>query len=405
MKAVSSQQQHSEHKHVRKTSKVLGPMPSYGEAHPNEYANDVLFATDSSSVAHPCSWIKRTINAQQTPTVGTTFDYHIKNTGYLGEMYLVSCHAAGTGNMTQYPGTVIVQHFELWHKGTLIGSYDYWPTWGYIMQNMQEKGDEFLYAWQVFSGGAALASGNICTPLWSPWSRLIRGHETAQPLPLFLLDDDLVVRVTLRAAASYWDAGATPGALSSMELCYQEIHTSDELRRYHFAHADQWDLKSVDIQSQGEAANTIATATATNVGLNWIQGDLNRIFWRLILVTNVTTAMDHHINDNTCSLAILTLDGQEHYRARSHIELEADTCLFEDQNLQDGTNFHGQQISFSIDPDPDHCDGFSGSFNTASSNDIVLNVTHAAGADCYCQAIGICDANYVIRNGSLERHR
>lgn len=385
------------------TQLAINAQKSHGEHRDALVAAPNLFLPQPmSGSAAPIAWDRMELSSNQTAAMGQTIVFDLPTAGMIGEMYLETTLAAPTssGNYTQYVGLCIPERIEILNGSKVLHDYDYVTA---MRMCMSELPDNQVATILRAAGGTGLNAGTVCSPIPTFWSRLLHHGNRSRPLLAAKLNGKLQVRVTMRAAADILDASASATDFTSAQLVYFEMSTDDST--FESMVNEPYVYKSVDIETN--ILNVVATATATDIDLSGERHDVVSLTAFLTLVSNYTTAHDYLVNLAPTAVK-LTLDGRSVCDYSGALQIDFDSAfVLGEKNMHAGLD-SVQPFRANWALAAEGAEGGNqhqiGSLPLQAVNKTVLTITHAAGANAYCDVAFKVHRTYSINaRGLIER--
>jgi hypothetical protein len=211
---------------------------------------------------------------------------------YASECYLLMTLAApATGTYASYPGLNVISRMSTRHSGGILDDFAYQPVMSHLLSEMPS---ERVNAILALAGGATPGACTVVIPLPLFFSSLRQGRGEGSPLPLFALDSNLEINLTLRAETDILAAASTVNAsktCTSCQLVILPIMATDSLRAKHveLVKSGAWRMHGDDFATITAGASATSGAD-TSISLMPLVGYIQEYSVQSHLGTDLSTA-------------------------------------------------------------------------------------------------------------------
>lgn len=368
----------------------------FGQTAKSSY--DPLFPKSHISIVAPIYPIKRELSSRDTVAFGNEVTFKLPSSGFVHNLSLKTLLAqTTTENYSDYPGLSIIDEVHFVSENETLHQYKYNPTIQYFMSmmNNEECVDKLLLAAGGTNVGTA-ADVYVLSPIPTFFDGLL--VKGASPLNLSKFKKAPELRIKLRTLANSVKPTSTGGSITSMKLVLYMTETTSTLKNLHNSKISYHN--SIDFSTN--VLNNATTATALDIDVTGIKGNVKRLFLTQRSVANVGTNKQYFVNTEIGSIKTV-LDGHEEFVFQQKEEAEYDYLIYNQGKGFNSTLGYPYVIPYSYFPVKDYQQHHIGGIHSAKLGKHEIKVTQSTGANQYIDVLGIRSAIYKYTNGGMVR--
>lgn len=346
----------------------------------------------------PIGMEKRRVTTSSSQTLGNQLSFLLGSNDFIGDMYSIVKLTYGTGVAAKALAMSAIKRVELIGSTGDIVDYDYNAIMSHLLQ---KKGAGFTETALRNAGPSGSQTEHLgCAIIPMPWSSIVTDKKRSPPLPGFLVNGSLEVRLTLRSTSDLTIGGVAPTGVEC-SLIYHSLQTIASLKQ------DMLALPSIVnwYKNFSTISNLAVTNSPTTIDISQFQGTLRSISLR-VQQDSVTAEGDYWTLDSLTDLQINAGNQRiwETYVGAQY-EINTDTLLLgsgdDGSQSVDTANVGNGVATVSFVGDSEELD-FSGGLNMRAvrSADVVAVSNNASST---MDILGESSALISIKNHSIQR--
>jgi len=352
-------------------------------------------------VTHDVSIFPKKLELSNEGTLApdTEVTYKLPTSGYLHHIALKQVlTATATANYSDYPAFNYIKKVKLEVDGNTLQDYHYEQViMYYLMKLNDEEARDKVLTMAGGSGTTTTSATTVVAPIPLFFDPIVA--PGVGPLNLAKFQKPPELKITYRATSETLENTATGGGLTSSRMLLYMTDTTQSRKRKH--NEKDYFYKSVDFVTNNR--NTVATATETDIDISGFAGMVQRVIVQCRAVaTAVGTNNDAYTLSEIDTLKV-DLDGHVEHVFRTAQEGEQDFINYNHGKGFSSTLGYPYIIPHVNFAERDYATAHIGGIHSSKVNKHLLKVQHSVGADAYVDVLGLRNAMFVYKNGTMER--
>jgi len=340
---------------------------------------------------------KLELSNEGTAAFGSEVIYKFPTSGYVHHV-VIKNYLAQTTTEKYCPitGAGMIESIKLECDGNTIMDYKYAPVFQYYLSklNSEEARDKCLLAAGNGQDSTAAAI-YTCVPIPMFFDPIM--CPGISPLNLSKFKKAPELKITYRTLANSIVATSTGGSITSSKMLLYMSESTPTQKRSH-NEQDYW-YNSIDFYTN--EGNTVATATATNIDVSGMSGQIKKQLVIARLSSDVTA--NTYFSNKEIGALKLDLDGHIEDIFKQKEEGEIDYIIYNQGRGYQSTLGYPYVIPNVHFVDKNYATNNLSGLHSAKINKHQINVTHALGANGDVSVLGIRSAIYKHMEGTMER--